>query len=128
MTIRSQGGASNAMQKVGQGRLDIWVSSAQWGTVSNTTFGKNEAIVACRTLFFPDPEKGSVYTVAELARDSPGPGYYYSSPSSFGQYGPMWVKSINCTGQEVRLKDCEIAWCDETCSADVGGPVGVKCA
>lgn len=38
----------------------------------------------------------------------------------------MLVKRIRCTGEEPRLKNCEIEWCDETCPS--GGPVEVLCA
>lgn len=92
-------------------------SVCRWGVINNLTFGETEALVACRTLFFPDPSKAQVY----FPRDPEyGDGFTMHSEDM------MWIKNITCRGNESKLRECDITWCDETCP--VGGPVGVKCA
>ena len=79
-----------------------------WGSISNSSFGPNEAVVACRTLLFPDPSRAAVDTSYS----------YYSS-------GSMWIRELSCTGQEPRLRDCKITWCNESCP--IGGTAAVRC-
>lgn len=113
--IRSLGGAANNTNNTVNGSLGIW-SGGFWGGISNATFGQNEAEVACRTLGFNDTSKASVYNGTDT-----GSGSAYL-PSQ----GPLLIRQISCSGQEAKLRLCNITWCDEQCP--VGGDVGVQCA
>lgn len=112
--VRSRGGAANNTDNIVRGRLDIW-SGRFWGTISNATFGQKEAVVACRTLGFKDASKALVYK----GRDT---GYGYTSLTGGGA---QLIRQISCTGQEDKLRLCQITWCDEQCP--VGGEVGIQC-
>ena len=72
--------------------------ACSWGGISNINFGRNEAVVACRTLLFPDPSLAEVSVTRNI--DIPQ---------------RMWIQQLSCTGQESSLGECSISWCNETC-------------
>ena len=69
-----------------------------WGGINAINFGRNEAVVACRTLLFPDPSRAAV-----------------SAASNIDMPRHMWIQQLSCTGQESSLGECSITWCNETC-------------
>ena len=62
--------------------------TAVWGTVCDDQFGPEEGSVVCRMLGLPGPN--SVHSKAAY-----GPGQ-----------GPIWIKTIECRGDEADLKRC----------------------
>ena len=81
--------------------------ACSWGAISNSSFGPNEAVVACRTLLFPDPPRAAV--------------------AASSSYEPLLIQQLSCTGQESSLRDCNITWCNEGCPGRAYG-AAVRCA
>lgn len=72
------------------GRLELAVNGL-WGTaVASKQFDSAAADVVCRQLGLPTPGR-------TLPGGSFGPG-----PAG----GPLWLRSLFCTGSEARLQDC----------------------
>ena len=82
------------------------------GGISNSTFGPNEAVVACRTLLFPDPSRAMVVDSSS----------YFRWPAPH-----LLIQQLSCTGRESSLRDCNITWCNETCP-DHAVSAALRCA
>ena len=65
--------------------------SNRWGTVCDDRFGKEAAMVACRSLGLP---------------------FRNAHASEYGQFGaggpgqPIWLDEVSCTGSESHLSEC----------------------
>ncbi|KXZ46657.1 hypothetical protein GPECTOR_41g621 [Gonium pectorale] len=105
-----------------RGRVDVWVDG-MWGAVSSAGFGRNEAVVACRSLGFADSEQRAGVFSLEV----PNP-VYKNDRLRFATAEPTWVRRLSCTGREARLGDCQVSWCDLSCAEGAGGgAAGVRC-
>lgn len=93
-----------------EGRLEIY-HNGEWGGICDDFWGIDDAKVACRQLQYP----GADEALRELTRPTPA---------------PIWLDSVNCTGDEAKLTDCDHAgWGRHNphhCS-DQGEYAGVRC-
>ncbi|XP_077978778.1 scavenger receptor cysteine-rich domain-containing protein DMBT1-like [Glandiceps talaboti] len=88
-----------------EGRVEIF-HGGQWGTVCNTTFGLNEAIVVCKQLGYD--------------------GAY--RPQSFGAgSGSIHLSYLDCCGSELSLSLCRHSSWNTTSTCDHSQDAGVIC-
>ena len=69
------------------GRLEVR-HSGLWGSVCDDEFGEEEGSVVCRMMGLPGPVK--IHTQAAYGEGA----------------GPIWIKTIECWGNETSLRDC----------------------
>jgi len=91
-----------------EGRVEI-LHNGIWGTVCDDSFGAEEALVVCRSLGYSG---GS--TEGNSNNHPFGPGS-----------GQIWVRNVNCNGDELSLELCDITWYTSGCSHSED--VGVSC-
>ena len=90
-----------------EGRVEVYYNN-EWGTVCDDGWDLNDAHVVCRELGF-------------------GPAVGTRDNAYFGEgSGLIWLKELNCTGDEATVKDCSHnGWGSENCSHKEDA--GVKC-
>ena len=86
-----------------------------WGTVCDSNWGTQEAVVVCRQLGYP--------LAIPQAISNPDAATY---EPHFGRgAGPVWLAQLNCSGSELTLDEClHIGWgnnhqCDHNRDAGV---------
>ncbi|XP_067321164.1 scavenger receptor cysteine-rich type 1 protein M130-like [Anolis sagrei] len=80
------------------GRVEVFHNDA-WGTVCDAGWDLQDAQVVCRELGCGNASKALG-------------GAHYGQGS-----GPIWLESINCTGEEASLKECQKrSWGEQSCS------------
>ncbi|XP_042299863.1 deleted in malignant brain tumors 1 protein-like, partial [Sceloporus undulatus] len=90
------------------GRVEV-LHKQQWGTVCDAGWDSHDAQVVCR--------ERSCGNVAKAIG-----GALYGRGSS-----PIWLKGVNCTGEEASLSDCgQSAWEDHSC--DHSQDASVECS
>ncbi|ELU03392.1 hypothetical protein CAPTEDRAFT_96031, partial [Capitella teleta] len=70
------------------GRLEVLYDGV-WGTVCGWTFGKAEAMVACRSMGYDD---GQLLPLG--------------APNPKSDIGPIWLDGVSCYGDEWALEMC----------------------
>ena len=74
-----------------------------WGTICNTEWDRKDATVVCQEM-----------------------GLQYSSIRSFGPgVGPIWLKGLDCTGNELSVRNCQQKESSRKCDHDLDA--GVVC-
>ncbi|XP_052262849.1 scavenger receptor cysteine-rich type 1 protein M130-like [Dreissena polymorpha] len=103
--LRLVGGSKNYT-----GRVELY-HTGQWGTICDTSFDKADAVVICRILGFPNPERALAYSG----------GHFGSANSSV----PSLMTYLRCNGLETTLSQCNPTWAVNECSHS--HDVGVDC-
>ena len=104
-SVRLAGKGSTALE----GRVEIYYNG-QWGTVCETGF--NRALeVLCKQLGFA------------------GSQWWGTTNPSYGDFegtGPVWLRIISCTGQEIGIHECNhYEWGETECTSV--DDVGIRC-
>lgn len=94
------------------GRVEMF-HSGQWTTICDNYFDRADAIVICRMLNFPNPEKAVAYTRAHY-----GPG---------NNTTPIVLADLKCNGLETNLGQCNPTWNPATYSCSHSKDIGVDC-
>ena len=105
--VRLVGGSNSTI-----GRLEICINNA-WGTVCNSRFGTNEALVVCRQLGFSSAGECVNNNTPQIASKNvmffllPGGIAITRNVSSFGAPpNPIFIDNLACVGSESSILDC----------------------
>lgn len=91
------------------GRVEIF-HSGQWATICDDDFDRADAVVICRMLNFPHPERAVAYSLA-----------HYGQGNSTT---PIVLSNLKCNGLETNLGQCNPSWAP-TC--DHSEDIGINC-
>ena len=103
LAVRLVGG-----NNVTSGRLEVR-HSGLWGSVCDDEFGEEEGSVVCRMLGLPGPVK--IHTQAAYGEGA----------------GPIWIKAIECWGNETSLRECPGAVWEHNHYCKHSEDVGLEC-
>ena len=101
-----------------EGRVEVMYDETRgWGTVCDSNWGTQEAVVVCRQLGFP-------FSTAQ-GIGNPDPS---TSEPFFGQgSGSVWLNNIRCTGSELHLDDCMHDGWGSNGNCDHNNDAGIIC-
>ena len=111
------------------GRVEICIDNL-WGTVCDTSWSVNDAMVVCRQLgHSPESKQDCVMAAYSLAVNSTIPpigAMALHSDQTPNGVGSIWLSNVQCTGRESRLIYCSTNPLGvHDCNHD--GDVGVSC-
>ncbi|XP_060574189.1 deleted in malignant brain tumors 1 protein-like, partial [Ruditapes philippinarum] len=96
----------------GIGRIEV-LHNGQWGTVCDTNWDDNDAVVICKML--------SSYPFESNVTGKAVSGSFFGRGN-----GRVWLSDVQCTGSEVDISNCSMSWSSGV-NCDHSNDAGVIC-